>query len=113
MALDITVLLKRIVLPNGETVPRRKLASQFKNGRSPISLSASSFSLPSDWSPESSSLLDESYLRMPISSSSSSASSLSFALQMIQLAQGRPNPLVALQNLCGIERKAAFRLLPW
>ena len=70
----------------------------------------SASSLPSDCSFESSSLLDESYLRTPFLSSSSPTSSLSFALRRVQLAQGRPNPLVAL--LCGRNRKAAFRLLP-
>lgn len=73
----------------------------------PPSLPASSLSLQSDCSSESSSLLGELYSRMP----SSSSSSLSFALERrFQLAQGRLNPLVLL--LCGRDRKAAFQLLP-
>ena len=106
MAFDIILTLKRIVLPNRETVPRRKLTSQSKNaGNVTNIIVSSSFSSPRDCSSSSSSLLDESYLRTPSSLSASPSLSLSFALRRVQLAQGRPNPLVAI--LCGRDTKAA------
>ena len=94
MAFDIILSLKRIVLPNRETVPRRKLKSQSKNARNVTNIIvSSSFSSPTDCSSESSSLLEESYLRTLSSSSASPALSLSFALRRVQLAHGRPDPL--------------------